>query len=202
MNLFSADICTIIVPLGPLQECALCVTVSLFVCKIRDGHTECVAWGTGLRICNPLANNCMQWHEAMQTEVLRIPKLLPPIQGVNLKIHTRRNKAVLPDGPPYLMFRFMLYTDSFNQHQSKMDLWFVQGCYIVPLWLDSNTSKMSESARKLSLFASKLNIIQGLSYYIDNVAKGPIEGYNDLAPFGKKVWILLDIFQCWGIPCC
>lgn len=110
----------------------------------------------------------------------------------------RKNHGTLSDGTPYYIYRFILYTDGFNQKKSLSDQRSVCGCYIMPAGLPQYCRCSSSSARVLTLGAHGQDPNELMECVVDDIAKGTVDGIEGFDPYGKKVKIFLDAIAIIG----
>ena len=103
-----------------------------------------------------------------------------------------KNRGVLDDGTPFVIYRFLLYSDGFKQKKSLSDKRSVCGFYILPLGLSHKSRATSECARILSLSSYGQDTNDVFNLIIDDIVRGSTEGIHTIDAYGNKVVVFLD----------
>ena len=189
LELFPADICTFLRPAGPNVSNLICIMVSSFIGKTKGCPAERLIW---------IERSSGNWIPKLSANVSDLPSLVAKPDGARLSSFKQMNKGVLTDGTTFLVYRFILYSDGFNQHKSMKDTKSVCGCYIMPLGLSENFRKTSASARVITMSASKQDINSVLSNIVDDIVRGATTGFEGTDPFGGRVKVFLDLLANVG----
>jgi len=109
-----------------------------------------------------------------------------------------QNQGVMSDGTPYLVYRFILYTDGFKQKKSLSDRRSVNGCYMLPVGLPHRTKSSCLCVRTLSLGAYGQNPNDIMKHIIPDIIEGSTKGYTCIDAHGRKVRLFLDLIAAFG----
>ena len=109
-----------------------------------------------------------------------------------------KNKGILSNGIPYVLYRFILYSDGFKQKKSLSDQRSVCGCYIMPAGLPNNCKCSSKSARVITLAAPGQDTNEVLELIVDDIVIGSVNGFTSFDPSGQQVTIFLDAIAIIG----
>ena len=108
------------------------------------------------------------------------------------------NRGYLSDGSPYVVYRFLLYTDGFKQKKSLSDQRSVCGCYIMPVGLPHHCRCSSASARIITLAAHGQDTNEVLEFIVNDIVTGAVTGFSGINPDGVRVTIFLDAVAIIG----
>ena len=102
------------------------------------------------------------------------------------------NKGFLEDGTPYLVYRFFLYMDGFKEKKSLSDQRSVTGCYILPAGLRHQSKASCTCVRTITVAPHGLDTNRVLSYIVDDIVDGTVNGKDTIDAYGRKVKLFLD----------
>ena len=108
------------------------------------------------------------------------------------KFGTARNTGYFNEGSRYVVYRFALYMDGFNEKKSKRDTREVAGCYMLPLGLTFENRRGSGSPRVLTLGSSSVSHNGVLKLLLGDIRRGATAGVDGVDPYGRTVRIFLD----------
>ena len=113
------------------------------------------------------------------------------------KLGNVRNIGFLSDGSRYLVYRFALYMDGFNQ-SSSTDNRKVGGFYLMPLGFSLEARKNRGAPHVLTLASSTTSYNRAMEAVMDDVCRGVTEGVDGIDPYGRRVRIFLDPVTFFG----
>ena len=108
------------------------------------------------------------------------------------------NQGFLANGERFLIYRFALYIDGFNQFKDLQDTRSVAGCYILPLGLSMENRTGPGATRPITLASSSMNHYDVLHHIIDDVSRAAGTGIHGVDPYGREVRIFLDPVTFYG----
>ena len=104
-----------------------------------------------------------------------------------------KNRGILKDGTPYLIYRFFLYLDGFKEKKSLSDQRSVTGCYLLPAGLRHQSRTTCTCVRTLTIAPHRMDPNIVLSHIVDDVVNGAVHGINTVDAYGNIVKLFLDI---------
>ena len=104
-----------------------------------------------------------------------------------------KNVGFLEDGSPYLVYRFALYMDKFNQHAAKNDTRSVCGCYILPLGYSLESKRKKGAPHVVTVSSCTTSRLKVLDMIIEDLCRAASEGVDGVDPYGRQVRIFLDM---------
>lgn len=201
--LFPGDSVVIIRPPDGLDTCLFCLYIGSFIWREDGRVAERIFWirkedllvsyntfqaGQRTIVDTLLSLDIQFWGISTATPKFS-PNFVPSAAAMNFKT---RNKGVLDDGTPYVIYRFLLYSDGFKQKKSLSDKRSVCGFYILPLGLSHKSKLSSNAARILTLSSHGQDTNEVFNHIIDDVVLGATEGFDSVDAKGKRTKIFLD----------
>jgi len=123
----------------------------------------------------------------------------PKYSGKNTSKCPRvKNEGVLSDDTPYLVYRFILYTDGFKQKKSLSDRRSVNGCNMLPVGLPHHTKSSCLCVSTLSLGAYGQNPNEIMKHIIPDIIQGSTNGFTCIDAHGRQVRLFLDLVAAFG----
>ena len=105
----------------------------------------------------------------------------------------QRHIGYLSDGSRFVVYRFGLYVDGFQQTKSVRDTRSVGGCYILPLGLSLHNRRGTSAPRVITVCPSDASRDAMLRHVFDDISRAASEGIDGLDPYGRRVRIFLDM---------
>lgn len=110
-------------------------------------------------------------------------------------IHKTSNKGRLKDGKPYVVYRFLLFSDGFNAYQSRAGS--MDGVYIILLGIPISKRNPTSCVRKLCLCPPGTNINDIIRELKDDIIDGMTNG-RTVEINNEKTQIFLDLLGYIG----
>jgi len=110
---------------------------------------------------------------------------LPPQQ--------KSNAGVLPDGTPYVVYRFILFHDDFDVARTLLRKCSIGGVYLLPADLPSYQKTAPSSIRTISLTPPSMSSLDILELISDDIKVATTDGVLGRDPFGAPVRVYLDL---------
>ena len=131
---------------------------------------------------------------SQQMSVTGLPSFPENFEPSSIRKYSRSasNKGYLQDGTPYLVYRFFLYADGFQQKKSMSDKRSVTGCYILPAGLPHQARTTCTCVCTLTVSPDGLDSNAVLRYIVDDIVEGTVNGVESYDAHGRKVKIFLD----------
>ncbi len=194
--LFPGDICTIIRPSSDMTSSFLCVMISSFLWREDGKIAERCIWisKTAAAFDNDIATSSSAIPVSFWCGMAKMPEITNGFTPSSALCSNRysSNQGILEDGSRYVIYRFILYTDGFNQKKSLSDKRSVCGCYLMPAGQPHTCRASSISARVVTLGAHGQDPNELLEYIVDDILEGVTSGFDSFDPYGKKVKVFLD----------
>ena len=194
---FAGDICVLLRPAHTQSSDHTCVFVGSAVQNALRKPSERLLWIKSEHVLRP--NLCMQHTAAVH--VVDIPTCSKQ------ETHSPRgaygfgsvtNKGFLENGERYVVYRFALYADGFNQFKAQHDSRSVTGCYILPLGLSVDNRNGSSATRPITLASSSTSEYKVIHSVLDDISRAARTGLKGSDPYGREVNILLDPVSFYG----
>ena len=131
---------------------------------------------------------------SQQVSVTGLPSFPKNFEPSSIQKFSRSatNKGYLQDGTPYLVYRFFLYADGFQQKKSISDKRSITGCYILPAGLPHQAKSTCTCVRTLTVSPDGLDPNDVLRHIVDDIIEGTVQGIDSYDAHGRKVKIFLD----------
>lgn len=197
LTVLPADICTILRPVSDSYSSHICVLVSSMLTHGSGYPSQRIVWISHLSIQTAAATLLPL---SGQINVSDMPEWAHHDGAIPKKPQrtASRNKGILEDGTPFVVYRFALYADGFKQVKSLSDTRSVTGCYLLPLGLSSQSSKSPSAARVISLVPNGQEPNDVLNIVVDNVLDGSLNGFQTTDAYNRKVHCFLDMVAFFG----
>ena len=194
LRLYPGDTCAFIRPAGHEGTNHTCVFVASLAGRSIGGRSERISW-VGI----DKVQNEEYVRVYADTTVRGVPTWVKGRRSIpTFPDRPVRNKGKLENGKPYLVYRFALYGDGFQQHKSLSDNREVGGCYMIPLGLPPEARRSSCATRIISLSPAGHSINEVFHLIHDNLVTGARTGFSGIDPFGRPVQIFLDVVSMFG----
>ena len=108
-----------------------------------------------------------------------------------------KHMGFLSDGSRYLVYRFALYMDGFNQ-SSSTDNRKVGGFYLMPLGFSLETRKNRAAPHVLTLASCTTSYNRAMDTVMQDICDGVTQGVDGTDPYGRRVRIFLDPVTFFG----
>ena len=105
------------------------------------------------------------------------------------------NKGILADGRKYYIYRFLLYTDGFNAHRSRLGS--MDGMYILPLGIPIDRRTEAGCLHKICLAPPGVSATDIMDEVIDDLAEGMRNGI-EVDDDGERALIFPDVVVYTG----
>ena len=111
------------------------------------------------------------------------------------------NKGILSCGTRFVVYRFAIYMDGFQQFKSNTDTSSVAGCYLLPLGLSCENRKGPGATRPITIASSSYHgadHYNALNLLWEDICSAAATGIDGVDPYGRRVRIFLDPVTFYG----
>jgi len=112
-------------------------------------------------------------------------------QGSLNSSHT--NQGLLPDGSPFCIYRFILFTDGFDVAKSMFKKRSTGAVYLMPMGLPSEYRKAPRFIHTVALSPPGIPAMHVIHTLIEDITNSSLEGLEVVNPMGEKVRVFLDL---------